>query len=246
MTKCAIITGCNGGIGECLAAAFSKAGWRVIGIDKTGAQTNHATAVIKEDIGRFAAESGRLKNVGREIRKLSQDLPIKVLINNAAVQHLGHLSDLDPARISETMNVNLIAPMLLAKEFLPELTTHNGSIINIGSVHAQATKPGFSAYATSKTGLHGLTRALAVDLGPNVRVNTIAPAATATKMLEAGFAENQAAYNALKQVHPMQRIAEPEEIARIALFLASEDATFLTGATVYADGGILSRLHDPA
>jgi NAD(P)-dependent dehydrogenase (short-subunit alcohol dehydrogenase family) len=143
------------------------------------------------------------------------------------------------------MKVNAIVPFMLTKSFLPELKQASGSVVNIGSVHAQATKPGFIAYTTSKAALHGLTRALAVDLGPGVRINTLAPAATATEMLKAGFEGNPVGYGALEKVHPAGRIAEPEEIARIALFLVSEDAEFITGATLFADGGILSRLHDP-
>ncbi|MCA8887755.1 MAG: SDR family oxidoreductase, partial [Parvularculaceae bacterium] len=82
--------------------------------------------------------------------------------------------------------------------------------------------------------------------GPDVRVNTLAPAATATQMLKAGFENNPAGYAELEKVHPMGRIAEPAEIARLAKFLASDDAAFVTGATLYSDGGVLSRLHDPA
>ena len=93
--------------------------------------------------------------------------------------------------------------------------------------------------------MHGLTRALAVDLGPKVRVNTLAPAATATPMLMAGFKGREEAFKNLEGCHPAGRIATPEEIAKIAVFLMSEDADFITGATLYADGGVLSRLHDP-
>lgn len=246
MSGSVIITGCNGGIGVCLAQAFSEAGWFVVGIDREGQASNHADVVFQYDIGTLPTMPSALSNLGADVRKSCADRPLRALVNNAAIQHLGSLNQLLPGQIIESMNVNLIAPMLLSKEFLPELSSSNGNIINIGSVHAQATKPGFAAYATSKTALHGLTRALAVDLGPLVRVNTVAPAATATKMLEAGFEGNDLAYQALKGVHPMQRIADPMEIAKIAVFLASSDATFLTGTTIFADGGILSRLHDPA
>lgn len=225
---------------------FRHAEWNVVGIDKAGTRSECDGHVLASDISTFVTNPESLGAVGSQVRALCRDAPLKSIVNNAAVQHLGHLSELRPTDIVESMNVNLIAPMLLTKEFLPELVQARGNVVNIGSVHAQATKPGFSAYATSKTALHGLTRALSVDLGPNVRVNTVAPAATATRMLEAGFEGNEQAYQALKDVHPMQRIADPTEIARIALFLASDEATFLTGATVYADGGILSRLHDPA
>ena len=248
MAASVLITGCNGGIGRKLVDAFAAEGWNVIGVDREGAAPagEKGGGVVERDIAMFTRDAEALSKFGADVRSRMNAAPLRCVINNAAVQTLGRLDALAAEAIVETMHVNVIAPMLLVKEFLSELEANKGSVVNIGSVHAQATKPGFSAYATSKTALHGLTRALAVDLGPKVRVNTLAPAATATPMLEAGFAGDAAAFAALKSVHPMQRIAEPDEIARIALFLASDEATFLTGTTIFADGGVLSRLHDPA
>ncbi|MEM8770347.1 MAG: SDR family oxidoreductase [Pseudomonadota bacterium] len=247
MTRSVLITGRRGGIGQSLAKAFSEDGWNVIGVDRRtpGAGEEDAN-FINADIGDFARNPQTLLEFRDEVLTMANSHPLAAIINNAAVQHLGELDVLSADAIVESLAVNAVAPMLLAKTFLPELKSSKGSILNIGSVHAQATKPGFSAYATSKAALHGMTRALAVDLGPDVRVNTLAPAATATPMLKAGFEKNEAALKALKNVHPMKRIAETDEIARIALFLVSPDASFLTGATLYADGGVLSRLHDPA
>jgi len=124
------------------------------------------------------------------------------------------------------------------------LLATGGCVLNIGSVHANATKPGFVSYATSKAALHGLTRALAVDLGERCRVICLAPAATETDMLRAGFEHNPGGLEQLASMHPLNRLATPQEIARLAVVLASE-AQFCTGSTVYADGGVLSRLHDP-
>ena len=247
MKKSVLITGCNGGIGEALVSAFADNGWRVIGVDRTGAvpASTQSGGVVAADIGDFANNSAALSAFGKSVRERINDAPLCAVINNAAVQNLGRLNVLSAADIVETMQVNVIAPMLLVKEFLPELVQNTGAVVNIGSVHAQATKPEFSAYATSKAALHGLTRALAVDLGPKIRVNTLAPAATETPMLKAGFEGKPEALQALKDVHPLQRIADPEEIARIAIFLASKDSAFISGATIYADGGVLSRLHDP-
>jgi NAD(P)-dependent dehydrogenase (short-subunit alcohol dehydrogenase family) len=140
---------------------------------------------------------------------------------------------------------HVIAPFLLAQGLLPCLEADSGSVINIASVHAHATKPGFVCYATSKAALVGLTKAMAVDLGPRGRVNAICPAATATPMLQAGFADNPTAFAQLSSMHPRGRIARPAEIADLAFFLASNQADFLTGTSIYADGGISTRLHDP-
>ena len=101
-------------------------------------------------------------------------------------------------------------------------------------------------YAVSKSALAGLTRSLSLEFGSAVRVNTISPAATATPMLLAGFEGSPKKLDTLSDYHPIGRIAEPEEIARVALFLTSEGASFITGADLRVDGGISSCLSDPA
>jgi NAD(P)-dependent dehydrogenase (short-subunit alcohol dehydrogenase family) len=125
------------------------------------------------------------------------------------------------------------------------LARSGGVIVNVGSVHAHATKPGFAAYATSKAALHGLTRALALDLAPAIRVVTIAPAAIDTDMLRAGFESLPESFAALQGVHPLERIGSPKEIGEAIVWLASSEAAFMTGSTLWMDGGVLSRLHDP-
>jgi len=247
MSGAVLITGCNGGIGAALVTAFKGAGWTVVGVDcANGGASRAPEKFIKADIADFCDDEKKLAAFVREVRAALDGRLLGALVNNAATQILGGVDQLTAHDFIRTMQVNAIAPFVLVKAFLTDLQSGEGAVVNIGSVHAQATKPGFAAYATSKAALHGLTRALAVDLGPKVRVNTLAPAATATAMLKAGFEKDAKAFGALKDVHPLKRIAEPDEIARMAVFLASGDASFLTGATLYADGGILSRLHDPA
>jgi NAD(P)-dependent dehydrogenase (short-subunit alcohol dehydrogenase family) len=141
--------------------------------------------------------------------------------------------------------VNLIAPFVLIRELLSCLSNANGSVVNINSIHGTLTKPGFVCYATSKAALGGLTKSTAVELGGQVRVNAINPAATATPMLVAGFEDKESALRELGRMHPIGRIAKPEEIAQAAVFLASEQASFITGACLNVDGGMAARLHDP-
>lgn len=246
MPGAVLITGCNGGIGQALTTVFSEAGWRVIGIDASGATSAGKVAeYMQVDVGLLAADPERMKTFALAVRNASGGVPFSALINNAAVQHVGRLGVLSPEQILESLNVNVAAPLLLARAMLPDLEAHQGVILNIGSVHAQSTKPEFVAYATSKAALHGATRALAVELGPKVRAITLAPAATATSMLMAGFEDKGEAFGKLEKCHPAGRIASPNEIARLALYLVSAEASFLTGTTVFADGGVLSRLHDP-
>lgn len=247
MTGAVLITGCNGGIGQALVVAFADAGWEVIGTDKSGrAVSDQLSAYFSADLGRLATDPEQMEAFATKVRGAAGVVRVGALVNNAAVQHVAPLGGLTAESILQSLHVNAAAPMLLSRSFLPELEASKGTIVNIGSVHAQATKPEFSAYAVSKAALHGLTRALAVDLGPDVRVVTLAPAATSTEMLMAGFKGKTKEFSALEGCHPAGRIATPAEIAKLALYLTSPDAAFLTGTTVYADGGVLSRLHDPA
>jgi NAD(P)-dependent dehydrogenase (short-subunit alcohol dehydrogenase family) len=112
-------------------------------------------------------------------------------------------------------------------------------------VHAKATKPGIVCYATSKAALAGLTRSLAVDLGARIRVNSVNPAAVNTPMLVDGFRNGPEKLQLFARMHPLDRIAEPSEVANVVLFLASDRAAFMSGASIDVDGGIMARLHDP-
>ncbi|NJL86666.1 MAG: SDR family oxidoreductase [Leptolyngbyaceae cyanobacterium SM1_1_3] len=180
-----------------------------------------------------------------QVRSHLNSNPLKVLINNAAIQVVKPVEQITPTYWHATLDVNLVAPFLLTQAFLGDLTITQGSIVNIASIHATLTKPEFVCYATSKAALVGLTRSLAVELGDRVRINAITPAAVATPMLLAGFEGKNKAFEELGQMHPIGRIATPQEVAQAALFLASDQASFITGAVLSLDGGIGSRLHDP-
>lgn len=243
--RTALITGALGGIGQALCQVFRAAGYRVIGTDRREGVCE-CDAFIRRDILEVCAgEAERDAFVG-EVRQHLGGEGLTVLVNNAAVQILGKSEQITMSDWDATLHTNLVAPFRLVQSLLPELERARGSVVNIASIHAVATKPGFVAYATSKAALVGLTRTLSVDLGPRVRVNAINPAATATPMLLAGFEGKQAEFEALAKMHPLERIANPSEVAKTALFLASDEASFITGSVLHIDGGIGARLHDPA
>ncbi len=212
-----------------------------------GSQTGDCACdeFLCEDLRDFCRESEKLTLFVERCANLTGDAGLHVLVNNAAVQILNHVEKIDREQWAETLDSNLLAPFFLTKWLLPLLTKANGSVVNIASIHALQTKPSFVAYATSKAALVGLTRAMAVDLGPKLRINAISPAATATPMSLAGFKNAPERLSELGTMHPLGRIATPEEVAQSALFLASDAASFISGATLSVDGGISARLHDP-
>jgi NAD(P)-dependent dehydrogenase (short-subunit alcohol dehydrogenase family) len=241
----AVITGAAGGIGSALCRLFRAAGYRTIGLDiaSTGADCDTFVAVELERL--CVDQQYRQDTRDRLIAEIGE-IELRVLVNNAAFQILGGSDALDAAAWQRTLAVNVMAPFLLTQALLARLEMVRGSVVNIASIHASLTKPGFVAYATSKAALIGLTRSMAVDLGARVRVNAICPAAIATPMLLDGFKGNEAGLEALAGMHPVGRIGTPDDVARAALFLASPEAGFISGAVLGVDGGIAGRLHDPA
>ena len=243
--RTALITGANGDIGRALCAAFRGAGWRIIASDQDETAGSSVDAYHEMELARLCRDTAyRTEMLACLQAGLGND-GLHVLINNAATQIMAPVEQLTADDWHTTLDVNLIAPFLLTQVLLSELQKANGSVINIASIHAQLTKPRFTAYATSKAALVGLTQSLAVELGGRVRVNAICPAAITTSMLEAGFEGNPQGLVKLASYHPSGCIGTPEDVARAALFLAEADNSFLNGSVIGLDGGIASRLHDP-
>jgi NAD(P)-dependent dehydrogenase (short-subunit alcohol dehydrogenase family) len=167
------------------------------------------------------------------------------LINNAAVQILGETKNLTRTQWFTSFNVNLHAPFFLSQLFLDHLSKNKGAIVNISSIHATQTKKEFVAYATTKAALSAMTRNMVLDIGNLVRLNAIEPAAIATEMLKAGFDGQVERYKQLEDFHPMRRVGTPTEVAKLAVFLSSEEAGFVQGACISASGGIQGCLSDP-
>lgn len=244
--RAVFITGIAGGIGAALGAAYKLAGWRVIGSGRKAPDLSICDVFVQADLNALATDDAVLSQVVGDVRAGLGGATLSALVNNAAAQILAPTEALTAEDWQRTLNVNLTAPFRLSQAFLPELeASEHGTILNIGSVHAQSTKPDFAAYATSKAALHGMTRALAVDLGKRVRVVCLAPAAISTPMLMAGFEGREEEFKSLEACHPAERIGQPDEVAEAALFLTGPHAGFATGTTFWLDGGVLSRLHDP-
>ena len=249
--KSVLVTGASGGIGSGLVKALNEAGWKVIGTDHPDVQPDAETKTYCEtwvpaNLLSLLSSSEELDFFKTSIDASLAQHPLTAIVHNAALQRLGQFEDLSQSDWSDTFAINIMAPVLINKLFLPQLKSQRGVIVNIGSIHSHLTKPGFTAYATSKAALAGLTRAMAVELGGSVRVSAIEPAAISTPMLEAGFADNPALRSQLEEFHPTGSIGDPEDVARVVLFLLDPSNKFINGSVFPLGGGIHSRLHDPS
>lgn len=242
--RACLITGASGGVGTALAEAFHEAGYFVVGTDKVHSPNKSVDCFIVQDLRELVEDVERAEEFFLKLEQALGDRGLSVLVNNAALQVVAPVSDLTTESWQATLDVNVVAPFLLAQRLLNRLS--GGSIINISSIHARLTKKNFVAYATSKAALSGMTRALAIDIGDKVRVNAIEPAALDTDMLRAGFDKDQAGFDALAGHHPGGRIGEPREVGRLAVAIAGADLPFLNGSVIGLDGGISARLHDPS
>jgi len=241
--KTILITGSNGAIGQGLCQSFTENGWRVIGTDLEENSKGNTSAYLAIDLDRLCEDTAYSDQAIKGILSECKE-GLDVLVNNAATQILAPIEELTFKNWQKTLNVNLNSVFILIKELLPKLEEKKGNIVNIASIHATLTKPSFSAYASSKAGLIGLTKSLSVELGSRIRVNAICPAAIDTPMLQSSFKNNRRGLKLLDQYHPNQKIGSIHDVVRIVLFLIEGDS-FLNGSIVNLDGGIFSRLHDP-
>ena len=239
-----LITGANGAIGQGLCQGFQEAGWRVIGTDYAKSCTFRIDDYISIDLDKLCKDNQYREKCINDIYDDCTD-GLDALINNAATQILAPMESLSFEDWQSTININLNSTFVLIQALLQKLRATQGSVINIASIHSKLTKPNFSAYATSKSGLVGLTKSLAVELGRQVRVNAICPAAINTPMLHASFVDNPHGLEELKKFHPNGNIGSISDIVNAALFMTDNRNSFLNGSILNLDGGISSRLHDP-
>lgn len=240
--KAVVITGVCGGIGSQLAKTFKANNYWVIGLDITTSAQAECDLFFKFDLNKYCSDLNYKSAMEAAFNEQIPDTFL--LINNAAVQLLGSVAELKLADWNKTLNINLTGPLMLSQFFLSRLERARGSIINIASIHQQLTKKRFVAYASSKSALVGLTKAMAVDLQGTVRVNAISPAAIDTQMLREGFNNDEAKVQLLNELHPSQRIGQPQEVAQLALLLAENQLGFINGANINIDGGISNALKD--
>lgn len=245
--KYAIVTGVSGGIGSAIAKRLEESNVKILGIDDNKPKDlSFLYDFYKVDLQEIVLNTDARNNFFNYVTNWLGNDKLDLLVNNAAVQCLGNVKDLDLEIWNKTLNVNLLAPFFLIQGLLDQLINSKGCVINISSIHARATKSNFVAYATSKAAISGMNRALSVELGSQVSFYCIEPAAVLTDMLKGGFINKPGKLNDLAACHPSGEISTPDQLAEFIYFLFDKRLSSLQGTAIEFGGGISGRLHDPA
>jgi meso-butanediol dehydrogenase / (S,S)-butanediol dehydrogenase / diacetyl reductase len=240
-SQVALVTGAASGIGLSTAQRFAGAGAAVTLFDIDGPAVRTAAAALPRAFaftGDVSSEDDARTAVEQTIAQFGR---LDILVNNAAIELNGDVTQLSIENWDRQIAVNLRGAYLLARFAVPHLAARGGSIVNIASVHAFISWHGCPAYDASKAGLLALTRAMALDHGPEgIRVNAICPGYTETPLMEKALRnvpDRSAAMQKILSSHPLGRIGTAADIAGAVLFLASPAASFITGSTLVVDGG---------
>lgn len=246
--KTVIITGAGSGIGKAAAIRYANEGYNVVLNGRTKSKLDDVAKEIGKP-GHTLVQSGDVSSqddvedvIENAIKEFGR---IDVLVNNAGIAVSGNISDVSLEDWDKQMSINAGGMFLMIKHALPHLEKTKGSIVNTSSVSGLGGDWGMFAYNATKGAVSNLTRALALDLGSkNVRVNAVAPSATRTDMAS-GILDDDDLLKKFKDRIPMQRPAEPEEIADVIYFLSSHDARFVNGVVLPVDGGLSASNGQP-
>ena len=237
--KIALVTGASSGMGAETARLLSDGGARVFGAQR-------GLSDFEDIVVDFADPSSPEKAIDHIAKATGQ---LDILVNNAGVMREGTVEETSLGDWHLQMQINLTVPFLLIRYAMPLLRAARGAIVNVGSIEGLGNNPRHPAYGASKAGLHGLTRAVAVDHGPDgVRCNAVAPGWIDTPLNEdfiASLAEPAAFRAKIGGIHPLGRTGAPSEVAELICWLASDAASFVTGQVWTIDGGRMSKLSLP-
>jgi NAD(P)-dependent dehydrogenase (short-subunit alcohol dehydrogenase family) len=249
--KVAIITGAGSGIGRACAILFGKEGANVIATDWNEQTSEEVVKQIKSEGGEaisIRADVSNSTDVQEMVREsIKRYKKLDVLVNNAGIFITPYtVTDTSEEDWEKTLSVNLKGVFLCSKYAIPELIkTGGGSIINISSISGVIGQPAQAAYNASKGGIVQLTKCMALDYAANkIRVNCICPGYVETGMTKDLFdkaRENQREWKKILSLHPIGRVGTPEDIAYAALYLASDESSWVTGSSLVVDGGYTAR-----
>jgi NAD(P)-dependent dehydrogenase (short-subunit alcohol dehydrogenase family) len=233
--RVAVVTGAARGIGDAVARAFLEAGARVVALDKLQpAEPRDGVRYVVTDV----SDPGSVEAAFTSID--AAEGAVDVLVNNAGIQRVGLTGQLSFEDWSAVIGTHLTGTFLCSSHAMPRMIERGsgGAVISIASVAAFVGLPGRGPYCAAKGGIIALTRTMALEGAPvGIRVNAVAPGYTRTDLIKQGLADGSMREDWMLERVPLKRIAAPEEIARVVLFLAGENASYITGQTVVVDGG---------
>lgn len=249
--KVALVTGSGQGIGQAIAIRMAQEGADVIVADrKIGESAEETAAAIRKLGRRLLVFQGDLANMNDNRRMIAAGVQalgkIDILVNNAGVEKRADFWEVTEQDYDFVLNINLKGTFFATQDFVKQLLAAKrpGRVINISSVHEELPFPHFATYCASKGALKMLCRDLAVELGPfGITVNNIAPGAIETP-INKNLLSNPALTQALLMHIPLGRLGKPDDVAGMATFLASDEASYVTGATFFVDGGLLWSYHE--
>lgn len=245
--KVAMITGSGSGMGREEAILFAREGAKIVVVDAIPERGEETVKMVKDGGGKaifVKADVSKASDVQNMVKKAVDTYGrLDILINGAAIApNEGSVVDLTEELFDKTISINLKGVWLGMKYAIPEMAKGGGgSIINFASVSGIRALPTIPAYCASKGGVMSISMVAALESAPKgIRVNCIAPGPIATKMVLDQWPDEQIEH--FNKATAMGRLGKPEEVARVALFLASEDSAWVTGKTIIVDGGLMTRI----
>ena len=245
--KVAIVTGASSGIGRAVALRFGQEGASVVVNGFTHMADAEAVAAQIRQMGRRAiavkADVSRLADIDALVATtLGEFGRLDILVNNAGIMHLRSVLEMTEELWDQTMDINLKGHFFCAQKVIPHMIKQGkGRIINLGSIFGETGVPNACAYGVTKIGIHGMTKMMAVELAPHrITVNAIAPGNVVTPLNDPLYAL-VGGQQALAKSYPIGRLGRVEDIAPAAVYFASEEADFITGAILFVDGGYAAQ-----
>jgi NAD(P)-dependent dehydrogenase (short-subunit alcohol dehydrogenase family) len=250
--KVAVVTGAGLGIGKGVAQVFAREGAKVVVINRSTKNGEETVFEIKAEGGEAIFAKCDVADEKQVKAAIAQTIDsygrLDILVNNAGIGIYKSVLDTTSEEWDKCLAVNLKGVFLCSKYSIPHMQKiGKGAIINMSSVHAHATANGVAPYCASKGGITALTRNMAIDYGPTIRVNSIAPGWVWTPLIENLFEEYPDPQEMVKKVSErqvMKRMGTPEDIGQAAAFLASDEASFITGTELFVDGGLTAVLEE--